>query len=82
MVNDTRPTPPAHKHAFEELFALLEKVFVAEDCCVCLENPPTIVMIPCGHQALCQTCFNKVPPPLKNCYMCREIVLATREQPL
>ena len=36
-------------------------------CCICLERPPTHVVVPCGHKCLCATCSHS----LKRCPLCR-----------
>lgn len=39
-------------------------------CVVCLEHSSTHVLVPCGHQCLCQKCALNIAPGL--CPMCRE----------
>jgi hypothetical protein len=50
-------------------------------CCICLENPKCVVLLPCKHLCVCETCggegvgvAKKVEPTLKNCPMCRESI--------
>lgn len=71
----------AKNYSFEQLVQLLQKIYIEEECCICLTEPPKIVMIPCGHQTLCCPCFAKAPSPLRNCYLCRELVVAARQVP-
>ena len=28
-------------------------------CVVCMDNPPNVVLVPCGHQNLCSPCANQ-----------------------
>jgi hypothetical protein len=37
-------------------------------CVICLEAPPTMVVVPCGHMCLCEKCADKVA---KTCPICR-----------
>ena len=34
-----------------------------EPCAVCLEEPRSALLVPCGHIAMCVDCAEKVPPP-------------------
>ena len=45
----------------------------AEPCAVCLEEPRSALLVPCGHMAMCIDCADKVlhgPRPI--CVVCRE----------
>ena len=42
-------------------------------CVVCLERPRSVVLLPCRHLGLCETCA----PGLATCPLCREIVNGT-----
>ncbi|CEM01937.1 unnamed protein product, partial [Vitrella brassicaformis CCMP3155] len=33
-------------------------------CQLCLENPPDIILLPCGHRVVCQECFEKWMAPM------------------
>ncbi|CEM28177.1 unnamed protein product [Vitrella brassicaformis CCMP3155] len=33
-------------------------------CQLCLENPPDIILLPCGHKVVCQECFEKWMAPM------------------
>jgi hypothetical protein len=53
----------------------VERVYDSGDpeCVVCLEEPKTLVMVPCGHYCLCAACKKKIP----KCPLCRtDIILA------
>lgn len=39
-------------------------------CSVCMDSPPDVVMVPCGHIYACEKCGKK----LKECALCREPV--------
>ena len=41
-----------------------------EECVVCLERPKSHVLIPCGHQCICETCQARLIPG--NCPVCRK----------
>mmetsp|Transcript_23023 Transcript_23023/g.30057 ORF Transcript_23023/g.30057 Transcript_23023/m.30057 type:complete len:573 (-) Transcript_23023:328-2046(-) len=56
------------------------EVFVAETdelkptpilCCVCLENPKSVVILPCKHLCLCDMCASA---DLESCPMCRILI--------
>jgi hypothetical protein len=53
---------------------LVEKMFGVKECCVCLDVPPTVLVDPCGHLCLCDTC-NEILSVLSNqkrlCPVCR-----------
>eukprot|EP00494_Astrolonche_serrata_P018311 UN18503 len=37
-------------------------------CCICLDDSPTHILIPCGHQCVCEECSRG----LRKCPMCRK----------
>merc|ERR1711963_132977 len=41
-----------------------------DECLVCYENPPNTVIVPCGHQALCDKCAST--HQFQECPFCRE----------
>ncbi|EER07056.1 hypothetical protein Pmar_PMAR015469 [Perkinsus marinus ATCC 50983] len=41
-------------------------------CKICMENPATIILLPCGHGGLCQGCAKDLVLAGKTCYICRE----------
>jgi len=47
---------------------------VGRPCCVvCLENPPVVAFIPCGHRCLCSGCSHRLPKELRrSCPACRQ----------
>ena len=46
----------------------------ADTCVVCLENPRTHLVFPCGHLCLCQGCVPRVTPT-EACPMCRAAIV-------
>lgn len=45
----------------------------AEPCAVCLEEPRSALLVPCGHMAMCVDCADKVLHGLRPiCVVCRE----------
>ncbi len=59
----------------------VEKIYGddGESCAVCLDDPCSVVIVPCGHYCLCLDCANRVED---KCPMCRgriEVVV-TRDQ--
>eukprot|EP00928_Gymnodinium_smaydae_P015418 TRINITY_DN156_c0_g1_i2.p1 TRINITY_DN156_c0_g1~~TRINITY_DN156_c0_g1_i2.p1 ORF type:complete len:289 (+),score=49.11 TRINITY_DN156_c0_g1_i2:639-1505(+) len=49
----------------------IERTFVGE-CVVCLDNPPTVALVPCGHRCVCDACV--AATSLQNCPICRWLV--------
>lgn len=43
----------------------------SDDCCVCMDNPCTMVIAPCGHYCLCTGCVTAVRGSVRSCPMCR-----------
>ena len=41
-------------------------------CVVCMENQPTVVLMPCKHLCLCGECSQS--PTMKKCPMCRKSI--------
>jgi hypothetical protein len=41
------------------------------ECCVCLENQASHVMVPCGHVCVCHSCEGVVTNGDKLCPICR-----------
>ena len=39
-------------------------------CVVCMSAPRSIVLIPCGHLAVCQSCYTR----LQQCPVCRSVI--------
>eukprot|EP01061_Rhynchopus_euleeides_P026916 TRINITY_DN4380_c1_g1_i7.p1 TRINITY_DN4380_c1_g1~~TRINITY_DN4380_c1_g1_i7.p1 ORF type:complete len:401 (+),score=83.14 TRINITY_DN4380_c1_g1_i7:751-1953(+) len=40
-------------------------------CACCMENPPKMAFVPCGHLCVCQGCAGRLPGPPHMCPMCR-----------
>ncbi len=51
----------------------VEKVFESTDCCICLGEEPSRVLVPCGHLCLCEDCSDKIYPNDK-CPLCRQVI--------
>ena len=47
-----------------------------ETCCICLSNPPNIILTDCGHICICKSCNEKLIE-LK-CPMCRTLITQPR----
>lgn len=54
------------------------KIFESEECCICMANPPVIILMPCHHQCFCKS--EECDPPLnsdkahKICPLCRAFI--------
>jgi hypothetical protein len=47
----------------------------AHVCVVCMEEPRSIVLVPCGHMALCKDCCQTIiVEQQKKCPMCQQDV--------
>lgn len=45
------------------------------ECSICMEAPPVMVLIPCGHRCVCETCASAVrAAPSPRCPLCRAVV--------
>lgn len=44
-----------------------EKIYINDDCGICLEQPSTTIILPCYHNVICLECS----PKLDKCPMCR-----------
>jgi hypothetical protein len=51
----------------------IEKVNSTNLCCVCMDNPSTQLINPCGHYCVCQMCEDN----LDKCPMCRKSFINT-----
>jgi hypothetical protein len=72
-----RPAGPDVHHA---LAAALQRMGVDDEdeegrCVVCWTHSACEVLVPCGHQALCQGCCGDIMAGSKECPMCREKIL-------
>ena len=64
-------TKPKHQE-IENLRVKLYKTFKEDTCIVCYVNKTDILYCNCGHQVLCEECFDKLGNKNK-CLKCREI---------
>ena len=46
--------------------------FIAYDCSLCLDKPPEMLFIPCGHVCVCEECINDLKTYGKQCPICQE----------
>ena len=59
-----------HIHDYiEETKEVVDKIYTASECCVCLDAEPKMVIVPCGHRCACQECSQKLTN--KKCPLCR-----------
>ena len=66
----------------EELLKQSEKEEQNKECCVCMDEDQTHVIVPCMHKALCEGCaedFQKFPAP--TCPICRADILKDPTKP-
>ncbi|UJR33086.1 hypothetical protein I4U23_020545 [Adineta vaga] len=47
----------------------------ADICCICLTNNTSVILLPCGHQCLCNDCATKQEEDLRKCPICRQDIL-------
>jgi len=59
----------------KRLIELIKKVFLSDECAVCMEHEPTKVFAVCGHACVCDECASAAGVITK-CYMCRATVSA------
>jgi len=62
---------------FEEKQSNTPSGEIVKECVVCLDNPSTIAIQPCGHLALCQECSPNFDPDfetrtIETCPRCRQ----------
>ena len=87
---DTLPRSQAAAEAKLQLDALIERadqdvlnnldvVFEQAECSVCMDAPPTIVVLRCAHKCLCAACRDELKrqDKLKQCVLCRQRVAGT-----
>ncbi len=53
----------------------IAKIFIADNCVICLDKSPTLVIAQCGHQCFCQDCFSGMNN-VDKCPLCRQFVSA------
>lgn len=66
-------------NASRALVDLLTAVFEQDECTVCLDAAPAVVMLMCGHKCLCASCAGDLPQIPDRCYLCRERIVGMRE---
>ena len=63
----------------EQLLNLSERITKRikelRECCVCMNNPIKIILIPCGHQCVCKSCSGEI----NLCPICRILVTSKVE---
>lgn len=48
------------------------KVFDLDECVICLDEKPTTIFLPCGHQTCCTSCYHEVyTEGYQTCPICR-----------
>ena len=71
------PTPPTHDtlKAFNALTLDTETASTigASQCCICMENDKSVLLLPCRHLCVCVSCYNGSHgrQPLQSCPICR-----------
>lgn len=60
----------------EAISRLPAKIFENDDpdCVICLDRKKEIILSPCGHFCLCNTCCSKLDTRTRKCPMCRQII--------
>lgn len=57
------------------LLKMLSKTFKSDDCCICYEPNPSMVLLRCTHQCLCKNCCAQFAK--SSCPLCRQVVSQT-----
>lgn len=48
-------------------------------CCICRSEPPTIVLVKCGHLCLCDNCGPNIDEGIDNCPICfKSVTIKTK----
>ena len=50
------------------------------ECIICMTNPPTIILAPCGHRCYCASCYESTKSKLNECPICRKTIEAVINQ--
>jgi hypothetical protein len=70
--------PPHQNPVHVQLAQQMGGLDLEEDahlCVVCMEEPRSIVLVPCGHMALCKDCCEQImAKDRKECPMCCQAV--------
>ena len=69
------------KERMVDLCAAMEAKEVDEECVVCMDAPKAVVLIPCGHQCVCEACAETVPIG-GDCPYCQTTVTAKWANPM
>ena len=57
-LNDEEDAPKLYQDESDDEIQLQPQVRIPT-CVVCMDNPPNVVLVPCGHQNLCSPCANQ-----------------------
>ena len=56
--DDEQDAPELYQDESDDEIQLQPQVRIPT-CVVCMDNPPNVVLVPCGHQNLCSPCANQ-----------------------
>ena len=45
-------------------------------CIICITIPSQIILAPCGHRCLCLECYQKIKSIIKECPICKKIIIS------
>ena len=51
-----------------------QPVNIEKTCCVCNMNQIEMIVLPCSHMCLCESCSNKYIKSKNDCPMCRKVI--------
>ena len=54
-----------------------KKAKVADECCVCMDTVPLVILAPCGHKRTCAACFDRCQ---RRCPTCRAVVTSVMKR--
>ena len=49
----------------------------SEECVICMDQQNSHIMVPCGHQCVCQSCADRITEDGETCPICRAAVTMT-----
>lgn len=52
----------------------IQKLFLENDCVICLDKKPDTISLPCGHACMCYECALKISEKKFKCPMCNQRV--------